>query len=149
MILSPVMTGTANQNEKLAAGGIVVDFSSEGEQRVLIVHRPQYDDWSFPKGGVDAGESLEEAALREVREETGIVCRINREIATTRYLYRTRKGNLRPKTVHYFLMEQTDGYIQVDGEEVDIAEWVSLDEAIERLNYKDDKEVLRHLIPNR
>ncbi len=53
-----------------AAGGVVVD----GDGRVCLVHRPRYDDWSLPKGKLDAGESFEEAALREVEEETGLVC---------------------------------------------------------------------------
>lgn len=149
MLLSPVMTETVEQNEKMAAGGIVIDTNAEGEQKVLIVHRPEYDDWSFPKGGLDQGESLEDCALREVREETGVECRITREVATSRYDYRTRKGNLRPKVVHYFLMEPVERSIQVDGQEVDIAEWLTMDEAKERLSYERDKEILNNLATDR
>jgi 8-oxo-dGTP diphosphatase len=148
MILSPVMTQSVDQNEKLAAGGVVFTLSDDGEQRVLIIHRPEYDDWSFPKGGVEPGESLEDAALREVREETGIECRIGQKIDISRYMYRTRKGNMKPKAVHYFLMEATSSHISVDGDEVDIAEWLSIDEARERLSHKADKEMLRHLAPD-
>jgi len=139
------MSENVEQDEKMAAGGIVIDSNREGERRVLIVHRPEYDDWSFPKGGVDPGESLAETALREVREETGLVCRVGREVAISRYPYRTRKGNIKPKVVHYFLMEPKEGQIQVDGEEVDIAEWLSFDEAADRLSYERDKEILQNL----
>ena len=56
-----------------AAGGVLVDFS-KGKPRYLLVHRPQYDDWTFPKGKLDTGERFRDAALREVKEETGLVC---------------------------------------------------------------------------
>jgi 8-oxo-dGTP pyrophosphatase MutT (NUDIX family) len=128
--------------EILAAGGIVID-NETGTPRVLLVHRPSYDDWSFPKGKLDPGETIEEAALREVREETGLECRIIRELATMRYNYRTRnKRRLRPKAVHYFLMERVSGDIQVPNEEVDRAEWFDFDEAAPKLSYKQDRKLL-------
>ncbi|MEK6322429.1 MAG: NUDIX hydrolase [Acidobacteriota bacterium] len=128
--------------EQLAAGGIVID-NGAGASRVLLVHRPRYDDWSFPKGKLEARETLEEAALREVREETGLECRIIRELAITRYRYRTRnKGRLRPKAVHYFLMERIRGALQGPVEEVDRAEWFELAEAARKLSYAQDKELL-------
>ena len=117
--------------------------------RVLLVHRPRYDDWSFPKGGVNAGESTEAAALREVREETGIECRIERKLAVARYHYRTKRGAVRPKAVHYFLMEPSGGRITTDGDEVDIAEWLDIADAERRLSYDFDKEMLDGLINNR
>jgi 8-oxo-dGTP pyrophosphatase MutT (NUDIX family) len=129
----------------LAAGGIVID-NETGTPRVLLVHRPSYDDWSFPKGKLDLGETIEEAALREVREETGLECRIIRKLATMRYAYRTRnKGRLRPKAVHYFLMERVSGDIQVPGDEVDRAEWFDFDEASRKLSYEQDRKLLASL----
>jgi 8-oxo-dGTP pyrophosphatase MutT (NUDIX family) len=129
----------------LAAGGIVID-NETGTPRVLLVHRPSYDDWSFPKGKLDPGETVEEAALREVREETGLECRIIRKLATMRYAYRTRnKGRLRPKAVHYFLMERVSGDIQVPGDEVDRAEWFDFDEAARELSYEQDRKLLASL----
>jgi 8-oxo-dGTP pyrophosphatase MutT (NUDIX family) len=129
----------------LAAGGIVID-NETGTPRVLLVHRPSYDDWSFPKGKLDLGETVEEAALREVREETGLECRIIRELATTRYGYQTRnKGRLRPKAVHYFLMERVSGDIQVPVDEVDRAEWFDFDEAARKLSYEQDRKLLASL----
>ena len=126
----------------LAAGGIVID-NATGAPRVLLVHRPRYDDWSFPKGKLDAGETVEQAALREVREETGLECRIIRELATLRYRYRTHsKGRLRPKAVHYFLMQPVSGDIRVPGDEVDRAEWFDFDEAAGKLSYEQDRKLL-------
>jgi len=77
------------EKQILAAGGIIIDESSDS-RRVLLVHRPQYDDWTFPKGKLDRGETVEEAAVREVREETGLKCRIIRKLAEARYLSRKR-----------------------------------------------------------
>lgn len=133
------------ETEILAAGGIVIDYET-GRPRVLLVHRPSYDDWSFPKGKLDPGETVEEAALREVREETGLECRISRQLATMRYAYRTRnKGRLRPKAVYYFLMERVSGGINVPGEEVDRAEWFEFDEAARKLSYEQDRTLLASL----
>lgn len=126
---------------KLAAGGLVIDRRA-GTPRVLVVHRPEYDDWSFPKGGVKDGESFEQAAVREVMEETGLACRILGRLSVTRYRVRTRKGSLRPKAVHYFLMECEAGEISTDGEEVDQACWLEIEEARRRLSYEHDKRLL-------
>lgn len=131
--------------EILAAGGIVID-NEDVMPRVLLVHRPSYDDWSFPKGKLDPGESIEQAAVREVKEETGLECRIIRELAILRYNYRTRnKGRLRPKAVHYFLMKAVSGVVEVPGEEVDLAEWFDLDEATRKLSYEQDRRLLNEL----
>ena len=138
---------TRGEKEKLAAGGVVVETDGD-VVRVLLVHRPRYGDWSFPKGGVNAGESVEDAALREVMEETGIECRIERKLAVARYHYRTKRGAVRPKAVHYFLMEPVGGQITTDGQEVDLSEWLGIDDARRRLSYDFDKGMLAELIDN-
>ena len=127
-------------SEILAAGGVVIDEES-GAPRVLLVHRPRYDDWSFPKGKLDPGETFEQAAVREVKEETGLKCRIIRELPTLRYRVQT-KGELRPKVVHYFLMERVRGKIRVPGAEVDKAAWFDLDTAARKLSYERDRKLL-------
>src|SRR5215469_6242188 len=88
----------------IAAGGLVVDDSTT-PKRILLVHRQRYDDWSFPKGKALPGETLEQTALREVREETGLSCRIISKLTVVNYAYRTHKGHLRPKVVHYYIMK--------------------------------------------
>lgn len=135
-----------SEREKLAAGGIIIRPTDDGSKSVLLVHRPRYLDWSFPKGGVKEGETVEDAALREVEEETGLRCRILGKLLIARYHYRTAKGNLRPKAVHYFLMEEFSGQITTDGAEVDEARWFDARDAEEKLSYKDDREILRRAL---
>ena len=118
-----------------AAGGVVL---SDGQ--VLLVHRPRYDDWTLPKGKLDRGESFEEAALREVKEETGLVCRLGHELPSSEY----RDNKDRPKIVRYWLMEVEDGEFEAN-DEVDEVRWVSLDEAAGELTYERDREVLASL----
>ena len=96
-----------------AAGGLVVH-----EGKVLLVHRPKYDDWSFPKGKCDDGESDESCALREVEEETGLRCELLEEIGETSYV----DGKGRPKIVRYWRMRALDGAFAPHGE-VDEIRW--------------------------
>jgi 8-oxo-dGTP diphosphatase len=138
----------SDRDQIVAAGGLVVE---RGTGRVLLVHRLRYDDWSFPKGKALPGETLEQTAHREVREETGLQCRIIRPVATVNYDYRTRKGLLRPKVVHYYLMEPEPieaalAGLNPDGVEVDKLEWLTPDEADLKLSYQVDKGVLRQLL---
>jgi 8-oxo-dGTP diphosphatase len=123
-----------------AAGGVVVRDGPDGIQ-VLVVHRPQYDDWSFPKGKCEPGESDEECALREVEEETGLRCVLGRELPSTSYV--DSKG--RPKLVRYWRMTVVGGELTFDYE-VDSARWVSPAEAEELLSYPRDAEVLAALV---
>jgi len=104
---------------------------------VLVVHRPKYEDWSFPKGKVDPGESDEYCALREVEEETGLRCRLGDELPTTAYL--DRKG--RSKTVRYWAMTVLDGTFRPN-EEVDEARWLPPDLAARLLSHDRDRDVL-------
>ena len=137
-------------DEIIAAGGIIITWSGgaeeAGDPKVMLVHRPKYDDWSFPKGKLDPGETVEAAALREVEEETGLRCRILRELPTIRYQYRDRTGKPRPKVVHYFLMEVAGGQVAVNIYEIDEARWYDVGEAIDRLRYEHDRQLLATLL---
>jgi 8-oxo-dGTP diphosphatase len=115
-----------------AAGGVVVD-----DGHVALVHRPRYDDWTLPKGKLDAGEAFEEAALREVWEETGLRCRLERELPAVEYELRGR-----PKLVRYWLMsvESDPGFDPND--EVDELRWLPASDAAQLLTYDRDREVL-------
>lgn len=124
-----------------AAGGVVARVSPEGVTEVLVVHRPRYDDWSFPKGKLEAGETEPECALREVREETGLVCRPGLELTGTSYT--DRKG--RPKTVRYWLMSVVSGEFRPNAE-VDRARWVNVEEASGMLSYEHDLSMLEELM---
>lgn len=120
-----------------AAGGLVRRRHEDGTDEILIVHRPRYDDWSFPKGKLEPGESDEEAAVREVEEETGLHCRLDREVATTRY----RDARGRQKTVRYWSMTPIGGRLE-PANEVDEVRFVTLAEARELLTYERDSGLL-------
>jgi 8-oxo-dGTP diphosphatase len=120
--------------EVRAGGGVVLD----PEGRVALVHRPRYDDWTLPKGKLDRGESFEDAAVREVEEETGMRCRLVRELPSSEYL--DPKG--RSKLVRYWLMEVEHDPGFVPNNEVDELRWVPVDEAPALLTYARDAEIL-------
>jgi 8-oxo-dGTP pyrophosphatase MutT (NUDIX family) len=123
-----------------AAGGLVVRRQG-GVLQIAIVHRPVQQDWSFPKGKLEPGETLDGAALREVREETGMTCELLRFIGHTEYV--DRKG--RQKTVAYWIMGATDGSFRPN-EEVDLLRWMHLDEASDLLSYARDQELIAVLM---
>jgi len=125
-----------------AAGGVVVRRSPEGALELLLVHRPRYDDWTFPKGKLADWEDEEEAALREVEEETGLSCDLGPEIATTRY----RDSRGRPKQVRYYLMTGCKGSFEPH-DEVDEVAWVDPEGAAALLSYERDLVVLRSIPP--
>ena len=120
-----------------AAGGLVCRPGPAGLVEVAIIHRPEYDDWSLPKGKLEPGEGAEEAALREVEEETGLRCRLGESIGCTAYI--DKRG--RPKTVCYWAMVVQSGRF-APGQEVDQLRWLTVDEAVELLTYEHDRELL-------
>ena len=109
---------------------------AEGGTEVLLVHRPKYDDWSFPKGKAKARETDEACALREVEEETGLLCELGSPLPAVSY---RSKG--RPKRVRYWLMRPQSGEFTAD-DEVDETAWLDLDVARQRLTYEHDRALL-------
>jgi 8-oxo-dGTP diphosphatase len=124
-----------DEPEVKAAGGLV-----RRDGRIAVVHRPRYDDWSLPKGKLDPGETWEEAALREVREETGLECELGDELSSTRY--HDRKG--RSKLVRYWLMDPVEGEF-APNDEVDELRWLTPAEAAALLTYPRDKELAQEV----
>ena len=118
-----------------AAGAVLVD----GE-RVALVHRPRYDDWTLPKGKHEPGEDDIAAALREVQEETGFHGRIERDLGVVRYTVEKR-GAVLPKVVRYYLMRVGAGAFEPN-HEVDELRWVTREQAAQLLTYERDREVL-------
>ena len=123
-----------------AAGGVVWRRHKDVDE-VLVVHRPKYDDWSFPKGKRELGEAMTECALREVEEETGLRCTLGRELAGTSYA--DRHG--RPKIVRYWVMRVESGSFEPN-HEVDKTCWLTPKQAARRLSYAHDVDVLRSFI---
>lgn len=129
-------------DEVLASGGIVWRPSIDGTE-ILLIHRDRYGDWTLPKGKLDKGESDLEAALREVREETGMVCRPGVPMGTMRY--GLSNGSI--KRVHYWSMEAVDGSFSPNNEVDEIA-WVTLPAAVRILTYERDRDLVESLQPN-
>jgi len=121
-----------------AAGGAVLRRRESGTWEVAVVHRPRREDWSLPKGKLAPDESLEACALREVEEETGLKCRLERFAGYTEYVDRRR----RPKIVAYWVMEVIDEGTFSAHAEVDELRWLEVSQALEMLTYGRDQDLL-------
>jgi 8-oxo-dGTP pyrophosphatase MutT (NUDIX family) len=122
-----------------AAGAVVRRRRENGDYEYAVVHRPRYDDWSLPKGKVDPGESDDQAALREVEEETGVRGELGRALGTVRYA--DRKG--RPKQVRYWLMDAApDPSDFLPNQEIDDVRWCSAADAGKLLSYEHDRKLI-------
>jgi 8-oxo-dGTP diphosphatase len=129
--------GKPPQRVILAAGAALWRPDPDtGEPHVALIHRPRYDDWSLPKGKVDPGENEPVAAVREIWEETGQQSQLGRRLIQTHY--QVAQGS---KVVHYWAARALGGEFS-PGAEVDRLEWLSVDEAVQRLSYPHDREVL-------
>lgn len=125
----------------LAAG--VVPWRTNGKGlEVLLIHRPDYDDWSWPKGKLDDGETLPECAVREVREEIGLEVELGVPLPSTHY---TLNGGA-TKEVWYWAVEASRQTPVADGKEVDRVEWVRAEQARDRLTNASDLEPLEALM---
>ncbi len=123
-----------------SAGGVLVE-----EGRVLLIRtrtRSGRSVWTFPKGRIQRGEPSWAAALREVREETGYLCRLKRRLKATSYVFRGDRAQVR-KTVHWFLVEPVRKAGMPNPHEVQEAGWFSLPEAYAKLSYRTDLGLLR------
>jgi 8-oxo-dGTP diphosphatase len=113
---------------------------------VAIIHRGRYQDWSFPKGKVDSGETLAEAAVREIKEETGLKVKLGVPLSTVSYPI--DKG--KTKVVHYWATKVSDKALANSkfkpDEEVSEVVWVKADQAFAKLSYKHDRELLQEVI---
>jgi 8-oxo-dGTP pyrophosphatase MutT (NUDIX family) len=120
-----------------AAGGVVWRRDAGNRLEVLLVHRPEYDDWTLPKGKNLPGEDDLVCALREVEEETGLLCEPEEELVSTSY--RDTRG--RAKTVRYWAMRPLRGSFSAH-DEIDEVRWLRLPEAANRLSHERDRGVL-------
>jgi len=131
-----------------SAGGIVVRRTDQGIEVVLGGRRRERDGiaWTLPKGTPDGGETREETALREVREETGLDVRIVQFVGDIEYFF-VQGGTRYHKTVHYFLMEATGGDLANHDHEFEEVRWVSLDEAEALMTYPTERQILADATP--
>lgn len=125
----------------VSAGGLVCR-PENGEILVVLISRMGGKVWCLPKGHVEKGESFEEAALREVREETGLESRIVEQLGDVQYWYYDKWEKKRIfKTVHFFLLSYSGGDVQNHDREVDEARWFSLSKAEELLSYPSERNI--------
>ncbi len=121
--------------------------SSEASAEVALIKAKGGKVWTLPKGLVDDKETPMKTALREVREETGLEASIISEIGESHYWYNIRGENEKcKKTVKFYLMEFVKGDMADHDDEVELADWVSLESASERLTYKGDKAIMNKAV---
>ena len=110
---------------------------------VLASRRTRKGDlaWGLAKGGIEPGETREEAAIREVREETGLEAEIEADLGDTKYIYVWEDVRIR-KTVHFFLMRHTGGDVEDRDDEMEEIRWFPLERARKRAAYRGERDVL-------
>ncbi len=128
-------------SSEYSAGGVVYRHNG-AQSEVALIYRNRHDDWSLPKGHIEAGESREQAALREIKEETGLDVSIVRPLGEAVYFFRKRGGDLVRKTVYHYLMEALTTELGKPNWEVTEARWVPITEARSLLSYEKDREMI-------
>lgn len=123
---------------EFSAGGIV--FNDQGQ--VLVVQHSTNKHWGFPKGHVEAGQTVKEAALREVKEEGGIEVEIIEKVGESKYIYTNKAKEKVFKMVTIFLMKYISGDIKDHDWEVSELQWFTPDDAMTRLSFSNDKKLL-------
>ncbi|NBR64578.1 MAG: NUDIX hydrolase [Actinobacteria bacterium] len=130
----------------VVAAGAILWRKEKGELRVLMIHRSRYDDWSWPKGKLDKGEAISEAAVRELREETGLKVSLGVKLHVSQY----KLENGSKKIVHYWAAQVSDEALRKQkfkpDDEVSKFEWLSVSDAKKRMSYKHDNDPLKVLI---
>jgi len=133
-----------SKQQTIRAAGGIISRPTPGGREILVIHRARYHDWSLPKGKLQAGESFEEAALREVKEETGIDAVMKGFAGSVSYTV----GAI-PKQVLFWHMEVEHEGAFKPSEEVLESRWLKIDEALGILTYTAERDLLARVYPGR
>jgi ADP-ribose pyrophosphatase YjhB (NUDIX family) len=128
--------------EETSAGGLIVDVKRDAAALIARHDRRGRLVWSLPKGHIEAGETAAQAAVREIAEETGIHGRILDELGTIAFWFVAEERRVH-KTVHHFLLVATGGSLSDEDPEVVETAWVALDDLQDRLEYPDERDLVR------
>jgi 8-oxo-dGTP pyrophosphatase MutT (NUDIX family) len=133
----------APTKREISAGGVVYRRDGDEIEVVLASRRTRRGElaWGLAKGGIEEAESAEDAAVREVREETGLLAEIEASLGETRYFYVWENVRIR-KTVHFFLMRHTGGNVEDRDDEMEEIRWFPLERALKRAAYRGERDVL-------
>ena len=129
--------------KEVSAGGVVYRRIDDGIEVVLASRRTRRGQlaWGLAKGGIEMGETREQAAIREVREETGLTADIEADLGDTKYMYVWDDIRIR-KTVHFFLMRHTGGDVDDRDDEMEEIRWFPMERAIKRAAYRGERDML-------
>lgn len=133
--------------ETAVSSGGVVFRRPAGRLETVLCGRTNPVRWSLPKGTPDPGETLEQTALREVREETGLEVELGAPLGSIQYWFDDHDNDVRyHKTVHFYLMSPVGGHIDQHDPEFEIVQWFAMDEALDALTYDNEAGVLRRAV---
>ncbi len=138
--------GTTHTGRAVSAGGVVYRLDEGGGVEIVVCGRAGERLWGLPKGTPDAGESIEQTALREVSEETGLRVEIERVIGTIEYWFMPEPGFRVHKLVHHFLMRATGGSTEAHDHEYETVVWMPSVEALRVLTYENEANMVRKAV---
>lgn len=130
--------------KEISAGGVVFDSFYENCKIILIKRRNKF--WCLPKGKIEKGEKIYQAALREVKEETGVEADIIKKIDKINYWYHKSKNIKCFKTVYFYAMFFKSGCINSDSCEVDDVKWVNIDKALSDMSYDGEINIVKKAV---
>ena len=144
---APVKEDNVRTVKEVSAGGVIYRRNADAFEVALIYARNR---WGLPKGHVEEGERVEEAALREVREETGLEGKLIRKLGDIRYSYRDKTKKNEPiriyKRVHFFLLRYVKGDVRDHDHEADDARWFPMEQAIKQLKFATEKKMVHRAL---
>lgn len=132
-----------DQRKKVISAGGIIFWKNGSKIFVCLVKRNRKDVWIFPRGRLEVNENMENAVIREVKEETGIIARVIRKIGVIKYsFYSSSDKKYYDKEVHFYLLKMSKQERFIPNEEIQEMRWMEIEEAIKLLSYEQEREIL-------